>query len=167
MSSSGEFHDKDYSSNYGTSQARLSKEEEKLAFSRRYSVSTNRLGLNDAEVGRRSGIPKNTISRWANGQSIPEAKYVFALADALQVNPRWLITGEGPREISDTISEDTSGEWQLVGLFRSLDQEARQHLLTTARILWERAVQNRMEQVQASPTVHSPARKFKGEDDGG
>lgn len=50
----------------------------------------------DAEISRATGIPKQTIGGFKRG-SIPSADRALLLADAMGVNFRWLIFGEGPR----------------------------------------------------------------------
>ena len=38
-------------------------------------------------------MPKSTLSRYGKGESLPKSEHLFPLADALQVDPRWLLTG--------------------------------------------------------------------------
>lgn len=51
------------------------------------------LGLSQEALAREIGVSKNTVARWeAGGQMF--ADVAVRLADALGVDPRWLITGE-------------------------------------------------------------------------
>lgn len=127
--------------------AQSPKDDEKRAFAERYAFCVSRLGMRDSDVAKRSGIPHNTISRWANGKSVPDAKYIFMLADVLKVSPRWLITGEGPREVPEVVNMDTGHETHLLGLFRNLDQKRAQHLLDLAGFLWDSLMQQRIQDV--------------------
>jgi transcriptional regulator with XRE-family HTH domain len=129
------------------SQGQSAKDDDKRAFSERYSFCVSRLGMKDIDVARRSGIPQNTISRWANAQSLPDARYIFVLADVLKVSPRWLITGEGLREIPTEVNMDSGDETHLLGLFRSLDQDRAAHLLKLAGILRDSQVLQRINHV--------------------
>lgn len=148
----------------GTSQEHSDKDSEKRAFAERYLLCINHLGLKDADVSRRSGIPKNTLSRWANGRSVPEAKHLFNLADVLRVNPRWLITGEGHRQPVEEMRLDGSGEGELVSLFRSLDEDGRKHLLKTATLLWNERISQRIHEVStersAGQTLHDGRKDY-------
>lgn len=121
----------------GTRQSRNVRDEKKLAFSERLSNLINRLELNDAELSRRSGLPKNTISRYRNAESLPDANHLFAVARALDVNPEWLITGKGTPVRS---GEELVGSEQkkLIDLFNSLDDGARVFLMDVAAFLWSR-----------------------------
>ena len=92
-------------------------------------------------------MPRSAVSRYRNGESFPDAKYVFVLADVLKVSPRWLITGEGPREIPTEVNMDSGHETHLLGMFRSLDQERAQHLLKLADLLWDSQVLQRIQKV--------------------
>lgn len=106
-------------------------------------------------MAKQAGIPRSALTRYRKGESLPEAKYVFALADALKVNPRWLITGEGHRYPAEEIHVDGSGEGQLVSLFRSLDDNGRQHLLKTASLLWNDRISQRMRKHSADDNAAS------------
>jgi transcriptional regulator with XRE-family HTH domain len=64
-------------------------------------------GLNQAEVARRAGVDRKRISGYALGRGTPLADTVLAIADALKVEARWLIRGEGMMEAgSPYVSED-------------------------------------------------------------
>lgn len=45
-------------------------------------------------------ITHGTVSNYENGKSLPRADYVIALCEECNINPMWLILGEGPRELS-------------------------------------------------------------------
>jgi transcriptional regulator with XRE-family HTH domain len=61
-----------------------------------------------SEVSRLTGKTKGTVSSWLTG-SMPSGDTIFLLADALDVNPRWLATGAGDEErhTEATESDDT------------------------------------------------------------
>ena len=57
-------------------------------------------GLSNADVARVSGISRQLVSEYANGQKVAGADNLFSLADAVGVQPRWLIRAEGEMETS-------------------------------------------------------------------
>lgn len=139
----------------------------KIAFSERYDFAIKRLGRNDTWAAKAAGVPRSAVSRYRNGESYPDALAVFALADALGVNPRWLITGEGPQQPIKEVGGGFDGEGELISFFRSLDAAAQSHVLETARILWRSRVSDRMNEVAARNKLHDKGADFstfEGED---
>lgn len=63
-------------------------------------IKTARLlaGLSQAALGETMRRPYRSICRWETGQSRPTPSGSAALAKALGVSLRWLLTGEGPME---------------------------------------------------------------------
>jgi SOS-response transcriptional repressor LexA len=54
------------------------------------------LGLNESQLGRRSGVPQPTINRILSGESSsPRRPTVEKIARALRVSPDWLMFGTG------------------------------------------------------------------------
>lgn len=63
------------------------------AFGERLRLRAGELGLNSAEIGRRAGITKQTMQGYWAGDRLCGSDKLFALADALDTDPRWLIEG--------------------------------------------------------------------------
>lgn len=56
-------------------------------------------GYSKAELARRLGLTRATIGAWLHGRSVNiRPDNLFALADVLEIEARWLATGQGPRE---------------------------------------------------------------------
>jgi len=71
-------------------------------FGERIKQERTRLGLTQEELSKKIGVDsKSIISKWENG-GVEDvyASNLFSLADVFNVSARWLLTGEGPREIS-------------------------------------------------------------------
>ena len=47
--------------------------------------------MSAAELCRRTGIPTSSMSRYLTGQSVPKQDSLKKIADALNVNPAWLM----------------------------------------------------------------------------
>lgn len=67
------------------------------AFGARLSAAISEKGLRNTDVAERSGLSRQIISEYANGQKVAGADNLFAIADALGVYARWLLRGEGPQ----------------------------------------------------------------------
>ncbi len=48
-------------------------------------------GITGAELGRRCGINKGTISRYVRGEVIPKQNTIYSISQALAVSPAWLL----------------------------------------------------------------------------
>lgn len=56
------------------------------------------LGLTPAHLAHAVGVSISAVLQWENGKTKNlKNEYLFALADALNVSPRWLATGRGPK----------------------------------------------------------------------
>lgn len=52
-----------------------------------------------SDLSRATGIDKAALSNYINGKYVPKSDKCYLLADALDVDPGWLMTGEEPRKI--------------------------------------------------------------------
>ena len=63
-------------------------------------------GMKPADLARASSSTTATISNWRNGMVVAEhvkAEQLFRIADALEVDGRWLLTGEyGPLRVNES-----------------------------------------------------------------
>lgn len=76
-----------------------------MSFAARMKSARQAAGLTQRQLGDACGVSYKTVSAWENGVAASMlAEHVFAAADALGVNARWLATGAGPREPASTDS---------------------------------------------------------------
>ena len=56
------------------------------------------LGLNPVDLAAEVGVSVSAVLQWENGKTQNlKNEYLFAVADALNVSPRWLATGRGQK----------------------------------------------------------------------
>jgi len=60
----------------------------------RLRLSRRRKGWTRPDLKRESGIPVNTIRQYEDGYAIPSAPRLILLAQALDVDPAWLVPVE-------------------------------------------------------------------------
>ncbi len=53
-------------------------------------------GCKDAEVARKTGIPRSTFTDWKTGRSNPKGEKLKKIADFFEVSAEYLRTGEEP-----------------------------------------------------------------------
>ncbi|HYL22451.1 MAG TPA: helix-turn-helix domain-containing protein [Gemmatimonadales bacterium] len=63
---------------------------------RRMDLVFQREHITRAELGARTGAASATVSEWFTKQAIPDGITLARIAQALNVNAHWLLTGEGP-----------------------------------------------------------------------
>ena len=92
-------------------------------------------GMNQAQLARRLGVKKSTLSGWEQDLSEPRANKLSMMAGLLNVSIKWLITGEGdgmsqpgdeiivPSDFSEILSE-----------LREIRGEMRHNTERTARL---------------------------------
>ncbi|MGA0023204.1 MAG: helix-turn-helix domain-containing protein [Burkholderiales bacterium] len=86
-----------------------------------------------AELGRRIGLPRQTVHRWINGDTKNMThENLYKVADVLQVRARWLAVGDtSPAQID-------LGEGDVVGLIKTYEAmapAAREQWLAIGRTL--------------------------------
>ena len=84
----------------------------------------NENGVNQAELSRRSGVSKSSLSRYLAGDDIPVSK-AKAIADALGVSVDTLLGVQ---------IELTSDERKLLSLYRAMNDGQREALFSVAQV---------------------------------
>ncbi|WP_298851329.1 helix-turn-helix transcriptional regulator [Sphingomonas sp. SCN 67-18] len=86
-----------------------------------------------AALARRLNIVEQTLSNYWKGKRFAPADLLFEIADVLSVNPRWLVTGFGerqlPPELTSNYEDDVAA---LIHDFRSMESWQRAALLSMA-----------------------------------
>ncbi len=49
-------------------------------------------------------VAQSTVSRWLSGDSKPHDKVIRKICERMEINPHWLLTGEGPRDAIPEVS---------------------------------------------------------------
>ena len=61
-------------------------------FSEKLQTAMDKRDLSNYKLSKLSGVAQSTIGRWLKGNSEPQAAQVKAIADAMEVNPDWLLS---------------------------------------------------------------------------
>jgi transcriptional regulator with XRE-family HTH domain len=67
----------------------------------RIRAARKALNLTQERFGKHFGLFKNTISNYEKGKSKVSPELLIKFANVLEVNPTWLLTGEGVRGIPE------------------------------------------------------------------
>ena len=94
-----------------------------------YRLKSRRLelGLNQKTVAEIAGVPTAAVSKWeTNGGESMSAVVAMRLAQNLNVNPFWLICGEGEPADKLQVPEFTDGTRKLAGRIQRLSPSLRE-----------------------------------------
>ena len=98
----------------------------------RMQVALSIANMKQVELSRLTGIDAGTISNYVYGKYAPKKDRVYKIAEALNVNPAWLMGYDVPMERETTPPESiklTEGESMLLELFRLVPEENQQVVL--------------------------------------
>lgn len=79
----------------------------KQEFQYRLQKSLAASGMTASELSEKSGISEANISNYINGKYVAKQDKCFLLAQALGVDPGWLMTGDEPRRMDPNCREFT------------------------------------------------------------
>lgn len=93
--------------------------------------------MKQSELCEKTKIPKSALSEYINGAYEPKQDRVFLMAQALDVDPVWLMGFDVPMEKRKTISPSetqlTEGEATMLELFRLIPEDKQQLVLQMIR----------------------------------
>ena len=92
-------------------------------------------GMKQSELCEKTKIPKSALSESISGAYEPKQDRIFLIAQALSVDPVWLMGFDVPMEktISPSESQLTEGEKTMLELFRLVPEDKQQLVLQMIR----------------------------------
>ena len=107
------------------------------SFSSRIKTALSVRRMKQTELCEKTKIPKSALSEYIKGAYEPKQDRVFLMAEALDVDPAWLMGFDVPMSPARTISPSepalTEGETELLGLFRRIPESQQQLVLQMIR----------------------------------
>lgn len=95
-------------------------------------------GVKQSELCAKTGIPKSAMSQYVSGAFEPKQDRLQLIAQALYVDPVWLMGYDVPMEKQKEVSPDkpelTEGEKMLLDLFNKVPQERQEMVLQMIRV---------------------------------
>lgn len=103
----------------------------------RISKALSIRGMKQSELCEKTGIPKSAISQYISGSFEPKQDRLFLIAQALDVDPVWLMGFDVPMEKEKKIPPDevqlTEGEKLMLELFRKIPADRQPAALELLR----------------------------------
>ena len=95
-------------------------------------------GMKQSELCEKTRIPKSALSEYVSGAYEPKQDRLFLMAQALDVDPVWLMGFDVPMEKEKIISPSemqlTEGEKTMLELFRLVPEDKQQLVLQMIRV---------------------------------
>ena len=97
-----------------------------------------KLKLSQAALGKLVKVAHVTISQWERDETQPAGKRLFALCQALQCSPTWLLFGDEDKQPGEPIPNNqpailTEDQKELLQLFDALPDSEQKALLSEMR----------------------------------
>ena len=96
--------------------------------------------MRQSELCEKTKIPKSAISHYLRGSFVPKQDRAYIIAQALDVNPAWLMGFDAPMEIQNIQKSSpsepqqlTEGDSEILEVFRLIPEEWRQVFLEQGR----------------------------------
>lgn len=106
-------------------------------FSDRLRIALKNKNISQAELARRTGIGRNSISDYINGKYEAKQDNIFLMANVLGVNEAWLMGMDAPmsRETQESIilNEADTKQIELLSIFKKLDNNKKDDVLDFAK----------------------------------
>lgn len=106
-------------------------------FSDRLRIALKNKNISQAELARRTGIGRNSISDYINGKYEAKQDNIFLMANVLGVNEAWLMGMDAPmsRENQESIilNEADTKQIELLSIFKKLDNNKKDDVLDFAK----------------------------------
>ena len=93
-----------------------------------------------ADLSRKSGIDKGSLSNYLKGKFIPKQSKIDAMARALNVSPAWLLGYDVDMNKADVIVEDSNN---IMTIFENLSQEDKEKVKDYAVFLLSKSEDNK------------------------
>ena len=106
-----------------------------VSCSARIKMALSIRGMKQSELCEKTKIPKSAMSEYISGAYEPKQDRLFLIAQALDVDPVWLMGFDVPIEKPISPSEPvlTEGELALLDLFRRVPEDRQQMVLQMIR----------------------------------
>lgn len=117
----------------------INSEIKNMSFEERLNLQMKNCGIKAADIHRRLGITKSTVSKWVNGLNTPKGENAVKLAAFLRCSVSWLIEGKGSpsKNVELELGPDLRGNaplisWVQAGKWKEIDVNMiRENLGTT------------------------------------
>ncbi|VDG20899.1 helix-turn-helix domain-containing protein [Lactiplantibacillus mudanjiangensis] len=121
-------------------------------FAERLKAAMQQVPITSAQLAKQTGIGRSSISQWLSSKYVAKHDKVVVLAQALQVEPEWLIGAE----VTEPVASEPTIDPELLAVWEQLDVIGRAKLLKKGHKLVAKA-----SEPTKKPTKKSKKKKSK------
>ncbi|MBU5312250.1 helix-turn-helix domain-containing protein [Tissierella carlieri] len=115
----------------------------------RISEQMSKLDLKQVDICKITGISKNAMSNYVNGNRVPDTMAIYKLSKVLKVSIEWLLTGEETALHEENLLDTeqirmTDDERDMIAKFRILEYEDQQDTLDIIDMKYNRHIKKEM-----------------------
>lgn len=116
---------------------------------KRLNERMDELNLKQVDICKLSGISKNAVSNYVNGNRVPDTMSVYKLSKVLETSMEWILTGEGVKsnrqaQCTSQPSPLTKEELDMITKYKKLDCEDREDIKGLIELKYDRLVKRGM-----------------------
>lgn len=127
---------------------------DKQTFGQRVLARRKELNLTQREAARLVGVSHVTISQWERDETQPVGKRLFALSEALQCAPAWLLSGDETlppvKPVNEGLHALTPTQAELLTLFEKLPVSDQNSYIESMKVKIENNRVRLLELLEAS-----------------
>ena len=102
------------------------KEERIATFAERIKEYMNRYDVRPVDLANRFHVSRSTISQYMSGAVVPKRDRLVVIADALNIDPLWLMGYDVPPERQNVVTSDlTQDEARVISAYRNASEEIK------------------------------------------
>ena len=95
-------------------------------FSERLNEYMTEYGVLSVDLAKQFGVSRSTISQYLKGTILPKRNRLVEIADALNINPLWLMGYDVPMESKKIVSGDlTHDEQEIIEAYRAASDDIK------------------------------------------
>lgn len=120
---------------------------------KRLNERMDELNLKQVDLCKLSGISKNAVSNYVNGNRVPDTMSLYKLSKTLDTSMEWILTGEGVKSTkqtqytsidaiykSNTVS--CKQESDMIAKYKQLTQEDKEDIKVLIEMKYDRLIKN-------------------------
>lgn len=116
---------------------------------KRLNERMDELNLKQVDICKLSGISKNAVSNYVNGNRVPDTMSIYKLSKVLETSMEWILTGEGVKSTKQARCTSqmpplAKEESDMIAKYKQLDQEDQEDIKGLIDMKYDRLVKRGM-----------------------
>ncbi|MCQ4924833.1 helix-turn-helix domain-containing protein [Tissierella carlieri] len=114
---------------------------------KRLNERMDELNLKQVDICKLSGISKNAVSNYVNGNRVPDTMSLYKLSKTLDTSMEWILTGEGVKstkqpQYTNQIPSLAKQESDMIAKYKQFTQEDKEDIKVLIEMKYNRLIKN-------------------------